>query len=248
MVKTDDQLRSGLENSESEITDLEVNIAKPGDLSEQDIYNLAESISEGLFEPINVRAKEIRMKIKDTIKSIRKRVILTAGGMIDKWSNKIAHQVFPNYTRQDSIESHRDRIKGLLESGQLMVGKLKGQVVGIVGFQNWGEWEGREVYATVSEIVLDKYRGKKNYKKIKDAVMSHLLINHPDCPILLTTKKTEVKGYMKKYFPGTKEIPFESNHPLVEKLKESYSEYGFKKAVEEGYVILWYDPQTVEKQ
>lgn len=69
-------------------SDLEVHIAQPGDLTEEDISVLAESLVANTFDLLNVQAEEIRMTIKDEIHQIRDRAGEIFDGRLGKWSQK----------------------------------------------------------------------------------------------------------------------------------------------------------------
>lgn len=246
MENDDKQLEPSLDEPKSQTSDLEVGVAKPEDLTEQDIAALAESLVASTFGLLNVQAEESRMKIKDTIQRVRDRAGLTVSGTVGKWSQKVANLVYPGYTRNDFIQGYQNRIRKLLAAGELVAGKSNGRVVGMIGLHKWGDWEGREVYETTKGTVLDEYRGKGFYTKIKDAAMSHLMEAHPGCPIMTVTKNPAIVSHMRKHFPGTQEIPLGSDHPLAKELQKQIGEPEFGKMVNKGNVILWYDPQTLE--
>ncbi len=220
-------------NPESQTSELEVGIAQPGDLTEQDISALAESLVTNTFDSLDVKWEKTRMGIKDAIQAVRSKA---------KIISKIADFVYPGYTRRDFIQGYQNRIRKLLANGELMIGKSNGRVVGIIGFYRSMEWEGREVYGTTKGTVLDEYRGKGYYTKIKNAAVQCLLENHPDCPIMTVTKNPAIIGHMRKYFPATQEILLGSDHPLAKELQHDIGEPEFSKMVSNGNVILWYDP------
>jgi hypothetical protein len=229
-------------NPEIQDDKLEVSIGKPGDLTDEEINAFARSIVDSLFVLLDLVGKESRMKIKDVITDICKRVRLKSGGKADELSWKIAEAVYPSYTRNDSFRSHQNFIKELLDAGELMIGKVNGHVVGIVGFNKLGEWGGREIKEIRSITVLKEHREKGYFKAITDAVMLHLLKTNPECLIVARTKKPIIKNYMRKYFPGTQEIPFSADTLIINQIKKGYGEQIFNRLADEGYVLLWYDP------
>lgn len=243
---TDKQLDRSLDETEAQTSDLEVSVAKPEDLTEQDIAALAESLVASTFDLLNVKAEESRMIIKDRIQKLRDkaRATLPKGDMIASWSQKVADLVYPGYTRADFIYGYQNRIRKLLVAGELVVGKSNGRVVGMIGFGKWGDFEGREVYETTKGTILTEFRGKGLYTKIKEVAMSHLMEAHPGCPIMTVSKSPMIRGHMQKYFPVTQEIPLDSNHPLAKELQKQIGEPEFSKMVSKGNVILWYDPET----
>lgn len=229
-----------IDDSESQNSDLEVSIAKPGDLTEEDIAVFAESLIEKTFDKLKVPAEEIRMRIKDSIQVIRNKL-----GKAFPGSKSFANLVYPGYTRKYFIESNKYRIQNLLNSGGLMIGKSNGRVVGIIGFYKCPDFEGREVYGTTKGTVLEEFRDKRFYSKIKNNVMEHLREAHPNSPIITITKDEKVIGHMKKYYPVTEEIPLGSDHPLSRNAKKDIGEPEFSKMVREDNVILWYDPKNI---
>ena len=229
-----------IDDSESQNSDLEVRIAKPGDLTEEDIADCAESLIEKTFDKLNVPAEEIRMRIKDSIQVIRNKL-----GKAFPGSKSFANLVYPGYTHKEFIEGYTNRIQNLLNSGELMIGKSNGRVVGIIGFYKCPDFEGREVYGTTKGTVLKEFSGKGFYSKIKNAAMENLREAHPNSPIITITKNNKIIEHMKKYYPVTEEIPLDSEHPLSRNMKKDIGEPEFSKMVREDNVILWYDPKNI---
>lgn len=249
MSEEQDELGEQLDAKENLADKMEVAVAKPEELNEDDVKALAESLVDSTFGTLNVRAEESRMKIKDTIHVWRERLKLARfpfASNIEAWSDKVADLVYKGYTRKDFIDGYQRGIAKMLNAGQLMVGRIDGRVAACIGMRKWGDHEGREVWETTKGTTLPEFRGKHLYPKLKEVAMNHLQTEHPGCPIMTVTKNPAIIGHMRKYFPGTQEIPLGSGGPIDEKLKAQIGEPEYSKMVEKHNVILWYEAASAE--
>ncbi len=80
---------------------------------------------------------------------------------------------------EKAVRYYREEIRHLLAMGELMVGKLNDETIGIEGFNFWGEFQGRNVCELTKGVVLKEHQGKGVYKKIKKSLMAFLRAGSP---------------------------------------------------------------------
>lgn len=225
---------------------LDVGIAQPGELSDEEIRALVKSLIDATYDPLDVSAEEMRTEIKDGVRHMRKRLQAVLPERIrhlfGKAGEAVERLIYPGYTRKEFQEGYTRRLQQYLAEGRLMVGRTNGEVAGAIAFGKWGKYEGREVHETTKGTILPRYRNRGYYTQLKGAAMEHLLREHPGCPVMTVTKNPAIIGHMRKHFPGTQDIPLGSDHPLALAHKERILRSEFEKMVREGNVVLFYDP------
>jgi hypothetical protein len=158
----------------------------------------------------------------------------------ERFAHVLVESVF-DPPSQGIVNYYRHEIEELLNKGQLVVGKLDEQVVGMIAYNLWGEFDGREVYELSKGSVLDECQGRGYYDQLKRFIIDYLKKEHPDCLTVAFSRNPKVIEHGKKHFPGMQVISLLSDHPIAVKFCSSCDQDSLDDMIKRGIQILLYD-------